>query len=269
MESTEDFDWGKNGIGVGGNWGEPSGTDVWTDEPALLNDAYIYSYDPVCFEGDVGNLPCLNANSCDEGPGGQYVRWKRSIRIDPPVWETFVGDGPSCVYSENPQELLEEITSLLLSEFQEHPVNAGKVATQPGPHTMRGAETNIFVDSKEQVIDTVLLGQDVRIVATPSEYVLHYGDGDQSQLTYDAGALLPDPRIGEKTATSHVYTVTGNYQIHATVYFTAAYSLNGGPLIPIDGRGVFDTPAEAISVWKSDSHNVADDCLQNPAGFGC
>lgn len=269
VASEREARWGNSGVGVGGNWGEPAGTDVWTDEPALLNDTYIYTYDPVCFAGDVGDVLCLNANPCEEGPGGQYVLWKRSIRVEPPLWEDFEGNRPTCVYSENPEDLLEEVTALLLTEFQEHPVYAGRIASQPGPHTMRGAETNFYVDSEVQIINTVLLGQDVQIVATPTEYLLHYGDGTQSGLTYNAGALLPDPQIGEPTATSHVYTTTGDFQIYATVYFTAEYSLNGGPMIPIDGRGVFDTPTEMVSVWKSESRNVADDCLINPAGFGC
>lgn len=229
----------------------------------------MYSYDLVCFDEEVGHLLCLAGNSCDEGPDGQYVLWMRSVRVDPPIWEEFEDNGPTCVYSEDPAAVLEEVTTLLLTEFQEHPVQAGKVASQPGPHTMMGAETNIYVDSEVQVINTVILGQDVKIVATPTEYVVHYGDGTQSELSYDSGAPLPDLQIGEPTATSHAYTSTGNFQIHATVYFTAEYSLNGGPMIPIDGRGIFDTPPETVSVWKSESRNVADDCLVNPAGFGC
>lgn len=261
-------EWTKEGIRTN-RWAQVPGSTVWTDVPSLGNDSFIYSYDPVCFDGDVGDVVCLDANACEEGPDGQYVIWKRSVRVNPPVWENFEDNGPTCVYSENPEDLLEEITGLLLSEFQEHPVHAGRVATQPGPHTMRGAETNIYVVSEVQVFDTVLLGQDVTIVATPTEYVFHYGDGTQGDLTFDPGTRLPEQRLGERTAASHVYTTTGNFQIHATVYFTAEYSLNDGPMVPIDGRGVFDTPTEPVSVWKSESRNVADDCLVNPAGFGC
>lgn len=265
----EDFDWGAGGVTGGGSWHSPGGTDVWTDSPNLGDNGYIYTYEHWCFDGDVGDIRCLDGNTCDEGPEGRYVLWKRSVRVDPPDWVDFEDNGPTCVYSENPEELLEEVTALLLTEFQEHPVHAGRIASQPGPHTMRGAETNFYVDSEVQIINTVLLGQNVQIVATPTEYLLHYGDGTESGLTYDAGAPLPDPQVGKQTATSHVYTAPGNFRIYATVYFTAEYSLNGGPMIPIDGRGVFDTPAESVSVWKSESRNVADDCLVNPAGFGC
>ncbi|MBO0895986.1 hypothetical protein [Arthrobacter sunyaminii] len=261
--------WKKGGI-ESGRWSQEPSTNVWTDSPVLGNDGYIYSFDLVCFKEDVGYLRCLDANSCEDGPGGQYVVWKRSARdVSPPIWEDFIGNGPACVYSENPEKLLEEVTSRLLSEFQEHPVAAGKVAAQPGPHTMIGAETNVYVDSQIQVINTEILGQNIKITATPTEYVLHYGDGSSSGLTFGPGSALPESRVGQPTATSHAYSSTGNFEMYATVYFTAVYSMNGGPEISIDGRGVFDTAPEPISVWKADSRNVADDCLVNPAGYGC
>ena len=267
--SGGDFeDWNKGGIELG-RWNHVPGTNVWSDSATLGDSGYIYTYELVCFTEDVGYLRCLDENSCDEGPGGQYVIWKQSLRLDPPIWEDFIGNGPACVYSEDPAKLLEEVTARLLSEFQEHPVAAGKVAAQPGPHTMIGAETNVYVDSEIQVINTEILGQDIKITATPTEYVLHYGDGSSSGLTFDPGSALPESRVGQPTTTSHAYSSPGNFEMYATVYFTAVYSMNGGPEIPIDGRGVFDTAPEPISVWKADSRNVADDCLVNPAGYGC
>ncbi|WAP52939.1 hypothetical protein OL239_07365 [Arthrobacter sp. ATA002] len=148
-------------------------------------------------------------------------------------------------------------------------MTAGEVRAQPGPYTMIGAETNVYVDSQIQVISTEILGQDIKITATPTEYVLHYGDGTSSDLSFDPGSPLPESGVGQPTATSHVYTSTGDFEMYATVYFTAVYSMNGGPDISIDGRGIFDTPAQPVSVWKSESRSVADDCLVNPAGYGC
>ena len=60
-------EWTKEGIETG-RWSQEPGTGAWTDSPVLGNDGYIYSYDLMCFEGDVGYLLCLDANSCDEGP---------------------------------------------------------------------------------------------------------------------------------------------------------------------------------------------------------
>ncbi|MBM7847196.1 hypothetical protein [Arthrobacter roseus] len=54
-----------------------------------------------------------------------------------------------------------------------------------------------------------------------------------------------------------------------TVHFTGEYSVNGGPMIPIDGRGEFTTPSQTISVWKSESRLVDGTCLENPDGWGC
>lgn len=40
-------------------------------------------------------------------------------------------------------------------------------------------------------------------------------------------------------------------------------------MISIEGRAEVDSPSQTLSVWKAESRNVADDCLVNPAGFGC
>lgn len=264
-----EWDWDIGGV-QGAGWGKESNTGVWSNLATLGDGPYIYNFELVCFDENAGYIDCLAGNACEAAPGGKYVLWKRSPReISPPVWGDFAGNGPACVYSEDPDRLLEEIHEELLREFQQQPVSAGKVMTQPGPHTMIGAETNVYVDAQEQIINTVLMQQSVKIVATPTEYELHYGDGSTNEVSWDPGAKLPESRIGQQTATSHAYASTGNFRIYATVYFTGAYSLNNGPMIPLDGRGVFETPAETISVWRSESRNVADNCLQNPAGFGC
>ena len=266
-----DNDWEWAGGGVEGSaWGKEPGTGLWSNLPNLGDGPFIYDYELVCFDGEAGYIDCLNNNSCEAAPGGKYVLWKRAVReITPPIWDYFEGNGPACVYSEDPIRLVDEIRGMIRMEFQNQPVNSGRVGSQPGPHTMVGAETNVYVNSEVQVIETKILGQNVKIIATPAEYLIHYGDGTDGVLSYESGVILPAPLVGQQTATSHIYKATGNFQIYATVYFTAEYSLNDGPMIPVDGRGVFNTPAEAISVWKSESSNVADDCLKNPAGFGC
>lgn len=75
--------------------------------------------------------------------------------------------------------------------------------------------------------------------------------------------------MGGSTPTSHVYLETGDYQASVIVHFSGEYSVNGGPLVAIDGRAAVPSEPVSIRVWKSESRNVTDDCLVNPAGFGC
>jgi len=80
---------------------------------------------------------------------------------------------------------------------------------------------------------------------------------------------LPEPRWGEQTPTSHIYSQTGDFPVTVTTFFSGEYSVNGGPMIPMDGRAEVASPSQILSVWRSESRNVADDCLANPAGVGC
>ncbi|MBP3043827.1 hypothetical protein KKR91_04300 [Arthrobacter jiangjiafuii] len=158
---------------------------------------------------------------------------------------------------------------MILSEFQSRPIAAGSLGMQPSPHTLIGAQTNFYVEAREQTFDFVLLGQDLRIIATPTEYEWTYGDGTSYGPAPFAGGPLPESRWGEKTATSHVYGATGDVQASVVVHFSGEYSINGGPLVPIDGRASVPSAPQTVSVWRSTSNNVADDCLINPAGYGC
>ncbi|MCC3302799.1 hypothetical protein LJ760_15270 [Arthrobacter sp. zg-Y895] len=140
---------------------------------------------------------------------------------------------------------------------------------QPSPHTLVGMETNVYVEAAEQVFEMVLLDQTVRIVATPTEFELTYGDGTVYGPTSVPGAPLAQDRWGEQTQTSHKYDASGDYQVGATVHFSGTYSVNGGPMIPIDGRAAVSSASQTLSVWRAEPRSVADNCLVNPNGVGC
>ncbi len=81
------------------------------------------------------------------------------------------------------------------------------------------------------------------IVAKPVQYTWSYGDGTSLGPQTAAGGPLPQDRWGEKTATSHVYTQTGDFPVVLTTHFQGTYSVNGGPPLPIPGQGQFSSPA--------------------------
>ncbi|WP_224048719.1 hypothetical protein [Arthrobacter sp. NicSoilB4] len=160
---------------------------------------------------------------------------------------------------------------MIQTEFQRLPIAAGSVTAQPSPHTLRGAETNFFAEAVEQKFDVTILAQKVHVVAKPVQYTWSYGDDTSLGPQTAAGGPLPQDRWGEKTATSHVYTQTGDFPVVLTTHFQGTYSVNGGPPLPlpIPGQGQFNAPPQTVSVWRSITRNYADDCLRNPQGQGC
>ncbi|WP_427173718.1 hypothetical protein [Arthrobacter sp. 92] len=143
------------------------------------------------------------------------------------------------------------------------------MSVQPSPHTLRGAETNVYANAEEQQFDVIILGQRIHIIATPAQYSFDYGDGASLGPTTSAGGPLPQERWGEKTRTSHIYGQTGDYRIVLTTHFQGTYSVNDGPPLPIPGQGQFGSPPQTISVWRTITRNYADDCIRNPQGQGC
>ncbi|MCB5273946.1 hypothetical protein BJG92_01472 [Arthrobacter sp. SO5] len=175
----------------------------------------------------------------------------------------------SCVYRENPEDVLGKIAAQIQEKFQQLPVSAGQSVMQPSPHTLKGAETNFYAEASEQAFTVDMLGQSVAVVAKPVQYTWSYGDGTSLGPQTAAGGPLPQDRWGEKTATSHVYPQTGDFSVVLTTHFQGTYSVNGGPPLPIPGQGRFSSPPQTVSVWRSITRNYADDCLRNPQGQGC
>ena len=149
-------------------------------------------------------------------------------------------------------------------------MNAGISGIQPNPHTLRGAETNFYAEASEQTFNVIICcGQKVAIIAKPVQYRWDYGDGSSLGPTTTMGGPLPQDRWGEKTATSHAYAQTGDFNVILTTYFQGTYSVNRGPALPIPNQGQFSTAPQTVSVWRSVTRNYADDCITNPRGQGC
>lgn len=252
------------------DWYKDPTSGMWTSVPIPSAESpYIYAYKRLCFDENNGETACLpSIPECRAAPDGFAVQWERALRGDPlPVWENI--GGPSCIYSEDPAAFEERLRAAVLSAFQESPIAPGQLSVQPSPHTLIGAHTNVYVEAGEQVFEMNLLGQSIRIVASPTEYTFDYGDGTSYGPARVPGGPLPESRWGEQTATSHAYEATGDFPVTVTTFFSGEYSVNGGPMVPIDGRAQVTSPAQLLSVWRSESRNVADDCLVNPAGVGC
>jgi hypothetical protein len=229
-----------------------------------------FKYEETCFQPVISlGVGCEDVDfMCDDGENGMWVQWY--MAPPPPDAEVYEPYGaPRCLYSSLPEDAEPELPTVTLEDFRRLPIAAAQSNAQPSPHTLRGAETNFYAVSTEQVLPTNIDGFAVEVRATPVSYSWDYGDGVQIGPIAATGAALPNNRWGEQTATSHVYTETGDFQVTLTTHYSGEFSVDGRPWLPIPGEASVSSPPIAISVWRTVSNNYADDCIENPAGIGC
>lgn len=258
---------------AGHTWDPGRNQFVVLDPSVPPTDPNEYKYELQCHLGGGDfDTPCLahqlDCRDREDGAKGIPVIWlSRPRGVPGAVWAHH--SGPTCLYDPKPEDLLPRIAADIQRQFQNLPVNAGKVVAQPSPNTLRGAETNFYAEAAEQQFDVTMFGQRVHVVATPVQYTWNYGDGTAFGPQPSMGGALPQDRWGEKTRTSHAYASTGDFQVVLTTSFQGTYSVNAGPPLPIRGQGQFTSPPQTISVWRSLTRNYADDCNTNSQGQGC
>jgi hypothetical protein len=236
-----------------------------------VDDRFEYWWEPECRADVQVDQECakIASRSCQEKPAGQFLRPVRALRGNLDAKQQT--GSARCVYpGENPAEVTAPQDPVVtLAQFQELPIAAADSMIQPSPHTLVGAETNIFAVASEQLLPLTVVGRSVKVKATPVEYHWAYGDGTDLGPTATAGSSLPKERWGEKTRTSYVYKSTGDFSVTLLTSFRGEYSVDGGPWQPIVGLATISSPPQPISVWRSITRNYADDCNQNPRGQGC
>lgn len=269
-------EWDGVDVITGGQDFLPGGSES-NESPAVgPDDPYIYEARLACTDGDFVIFPecavvmpdCTAGVGNPSGEPGTAIYWYYASKIStPPVWVFY--SGPECVYGEEPRDVLAEIAAMIAQEFQRSPVVPATFGSQPGAHTLRGNETNVWAEAATQTFNLTLIGQQVTITATPVAYTWDYGDGTVWGPTPHHGAPLHQDRIGEQTLTSHVYTTTGRLAIGLVTHFDGTYTVNGGPELPIPGQGNIPSASQPLTVWRAETHLYADNCLQNPQGVGC
>lgn len=267
----DDISLGSSGT-VAESWVFHPDSGTWTNSfSAIPADPNGYYFQALCVE-DKGfkTPPCVEQlQRCVNGERGRLVQWYTGLSgTDKSEWVPL-GGTTSCVYSEDPEDVLDRIAARIQHEFEKRPVDAGTLTLQPTKHTLRGAHTNVYADASEQSFQLNMLGQDVVIRVEPIAYTWNYGDGSVLGPIAQPGGPLPAERLGEQTPTSHVYTKTGDYTVSLTTTFRASYRVNGGQEIPIPNSAGFSTAPKTISVWRSITKNYADNCLEDPDGTAC
>ncbi|SDI17686.1 hypothetical protein SAMN05216555_101230 [Arthrobacter cupressi] len=185
-------------------------------------------------------------------------------------WETF--QTQACSYPSDPVDrpVGPSRPAFSITEFRSLALKPAKIVTQPGRHTLKGAYTNVYAEVSDQGFSPRLAGKVISVRAHPSSFAWNYGDGTTKTFTIQGGPLRPDQaELDSETRTSHVYTATGDYHISVSTTYTGEYSVDGGPWVPIIGTAQVNSPAVPISVWRTETHLYAENCLENPNGAGC
>ncbi|WP_369046837.1 hypothetical protein [Sinomonas sp. P10A9] len=233
-------------------------------------EVFVYSYAPAC-ANDVDTIDataCAALNSrCTSEPGGIMVVWERRDTRNPDApWQRLE---QACLYPGKPPERPGDVViAVTEKQLRELPIKAPELGSQPGRHTLKGAETNIYADPADQTFSIDILGKRVDIKVKPLEYRWTYGDGS-TLVTGVPGGPIPEARWGEKTVTSHIFTQTADVSIGLTTVFTGTFSVDGGPYQPIAGTAQVPSAPKALSIWRSEVKLYADNCITNPTGPGC
>lgn len=244
----------------------------WTNSlNALPQRDRIFRYEIACMDDGRNNIDvaCLaRLPQCDDAEDGRVVVWESaSTEVQPLQWRRL--DGYSCLYAEEPVDVMDQIARDIHAAFADLPIDAGGISGQPAPHTLRGAETNFYADASDQSANFELHGQEIHLDARPVQYEWDYGDGARGGPFLFPGGPLQEGEWGTKTATSHIFEETGDVAVRLSVTYRATYRVNGGVVVDVPGDATFTASPLTVSVWRSVVNNFADNCIENPNGAGC
>jgi hypothetical protein len=216
----------------------------------------------------------MNAQ-CDTEPGGVFVNWIEVNNNVQPATRTPTGRS-TCMYpGEAPEPPVEGEAApeeapivITLEEFQKQPVLAATIVSQPSNFGLRNAHSNVYALAEEQEFTSGFQDATIVLQARPVSYVWNYGDGTTATTT-TPGAPVPAEAFDVETATSHQWSETGDYDVTLTTYFAGDYSVDGGPFQPVAGEAAVVSEPHLMSIWRTEGHNVSENCIENPTGIGC
>ncbi len=250
-------------------------------QPAALpaDDGIDYVYERACTAGvgsdlDPALCPTMNAQ-CDAQDDGVLVNWiEVNNNVQPPT-QTPTGRS-SCMYPGEPPEppvegaaAPEEAPVIItLEEFQKQPVLAATIISQPSNFGLRNAHSNIYAEALEQEFAFDFEDASIVLKARPVSYQWNYGDGT-SAVTTTPGGPVAGNAFDTETPTSHQYAETGDFNLTLTTFFAGDYSVDGGPFQPVAGEAAVVSEQHLMSIWRTEGHNVSQNCIENPTGIGC
>ena len=185
-------------------------------------------------------------------PPGEVRAWayRSPVGVEPPAWTR---DGVGCIGPDVPgADGRQVVVDVTVEDFRRLPLPpATSVVEPPGGQVLINIETNTYATAERVVVPTEVLGQSVRVRATPVAYAWDYGDGASLGPVPDPGGPHPD------LSAAHVYTAPGTYPVTLTTTYAGEFSVGGGPWLPIDGTAEVTSPARSVTAHALRNELVA------------
>ncbi len=144
------------------------------------------------------------------------------------------------------------VADVIATEFAALALPAATARVQPAGDTLVNVATIFFTDAAVQTFDVVILGQAVRVTATPTGHTWVFGDGATLGPTASAGRPYPNEDI------THAYLQPGPVAARVDVSWTGTFAVAGGPGTAIPGQVTVPGPEVAVRVREARSELVAN-----------
>ncbi|RKS77443.1 hypothetical protein CLV35_1129 [Motilibacter peucedani] len=154
-----------------------------------------------------GNTPggtdagCANSTGSCTAPQLMMYRWLQQVdRLNPALENPWIIGGEECrTPGDKPRASLTDI----YSAFRRLPVARGVLHAQPAGRTLVGLDTVFYTEAVPRSFpDVDLVVERIDFVATPVQFVWHFGDGTSSTSS-DPGAAYPHQTV------THAYRAAG------------------------------------------------------------
>lgn len=181
------------------------------------------------------------ANTCP--PGEQLYRlWQTDPPPATPMGMVCSGNGPPLVAAAGPPQVT---PGMVAAAFRRIPLPSLRSHSQPANKTLINFDTIFFTDAEPLTRNLTLLGQRVRLEIKPSRFEWVHGDGT-TDTTATPGAPYPAKDVVYRYADAH-----RTVQHRVVVTWSAEWSLNGGPLQPVNGTVTTSGPATPLRIAEA------------------
>jgi hypothetical protein len=186
---------------------------------------------------------CRAAQVCPVAAERLYRLWGRTD--DPPAWLPLgtrcFGETPTAADTPRPTVT----PGLVLNEIRRIGLPTLAAKTQPEGKTLVNFATIFYTEANPFATKVTLLGQNVDIEATPSQYTWHYGDGSSS-ITTSPGSPYPSKDITYSYSDAHI-----TVRPRVDVTYTARFRVNGGAWQNIDETVTVTGPEGSLRVSEA------------------